>query len=41
MSAFIRPDGSINPIFRSYQVDNKKVQLLNRAETLSQQKTKN
>ena len=36
MSAFIQPDGSINPIFRSYLVENTEGQLLTRAETLSQ-----
>ena len=41
MSAFIRPDGSINPIFCSYLVENNQGQLLSRAETLSQQKKKN
>ena len=41
MSAFIQPDGSINPIFRSYLVANKEGQLLTRAETLSQRKKKN
>ena len=40
MSAFIQPDGSINPIFRSYLVVNNEGQLLTRAETLSQQKKK-
>ena len=35
MSAFIQPDGSINPIFRSYFVGNNEVQLLTLAETLS------
>ena len=40
MSAFIQPDGSINPIFRSYLVENNKGQLLTRAETLSQRKKK-
>ena len=40
MSAFIQPDGSINPIFRSYLIQNNEGQLLNRAETLSQRKTK-
>ena len=35
MSAFIQPDGSINPIFRSYVVENNEGQLLTRAETLS------
>ena len=28
MSAFIQPDGSINPIFHSYLFDNNKGQLL-------------
>ena len=41
MSAFIQPDGSINPIFRSYLVENNEGQLLTRAETLSQRKKKN
>ena len=41
MSAFIQPDGSINPIFRSYLVENSKEQLLTRAETVSQGKKKN
>ena len=41
MSAFIQPDGSINPIFRSYLVETNEEQLLTRAETLSQQKKKN
>ena len=41
MSAFIQPDGSINPIFRSYLVENNEKQLLTRAETLSQRKKKN
>ena len=36
MSAFIQPDGSINPIFRSYLVENNEGQLLTRAETMSQ-----
>ena len=40
MSAFIQPDGSINPIFCSYLVDNNEGQLLTRAETLSQCKKK-
>ena len=35
MSAFIQPDGNINPIFRSYLVENNEGQLLTRAETLS------
>ena len=38
MSAFIQPDGSINPIFRSYPVENNDGQLPIRAETLSQRK---
>ena len=41
MSAFIQPDGSINPIFRSYLVENNEGQLLTHAETLSQRKKKN
>ena len=41
MSAFIHPDGSINPIFRSYLVENNEGQLLTRAETLSQHQKKN
>ena len=41
MSAFIQPDGSINPIFRSYLVENNEGQLLTPAETLSQRKKKN
>ena len=41
MSAFIQPDGSINPIFRSYLVGNNKGQLLTRAETMSQRKRRN
>ena len=41
ISAFVQPDGSINPIFRSYLVENNEGQLLTRAETLSQQKKKN
>ena len=35
MSAFIQPDGSINPIFRSYLVENNESQPLTRVETLS------
>ena len=38
MSAFIQPDGSINPIFHSYIVENNEGQLLTRAETVSQRK---
>ena len=41
MSAFILPDGSINPIFRCYLVENNEGQLLTRAETLSQRKKEN
>ena len=40
MSAFIQPNASINPIFRSYLVENNEGQLLTRAETLSQRKKK-
>ena len=40
MSAFILPNGSVNPIFRSYLVENNEGQLLTRAETLSQLKKK-
>ena len=35
MSAFVQPDGSINPIFCSYLVENKEGQLLTGAEGLS------
>ena len=41
MSAFIQPDGSINPIFCAFLVENNEGQLLTRAETLSQRKKKN
>ena len=41
MSAFIQRDWSINPIFRSYLVENNEGQLRTRAETLSQRKKKN
>ena len=41
LSAFIQPDGSINPIFLSYLVDNNEGELLTRAEILSQRKKKN
>ena len=41
MSAFIQLDGTINPIFRSYLVENNEGQLLTRTETLSQRKKKN
>ena len=40
MSAFIQPDGSINPIFRYYHVENNEGQLLTPAEILSQRKKK-
>ena len=40
MSAFIQPDGSINPIVHSYPVEKNEGQLLTRAETLSQGKRK-
>ena len=40
LSAFIQRDGSINPIFRSYLVENNEGQLLTRAETMSQRKKK-
>ena len=41
MSAFIQPDGSIQPIFCSYLVGNNEGQLLTGAQTLSQRKKKN
>ena len=41
MSAFIQPDGTINPIFRSYLIENNEGQLPTRAETLSQRRKKN
>ena len=41
MSAFIQPDWSINPIFRTYLVENNEGQLLTRAETMSQCKKRN
>ena len=41
MSAFIQPDGSIDPISRSYLVENKEGQLLTGAETPSQRRKKN
>ena len=41
MSTFIQPDGGINPIFRSYLIENNEGQLLTRAETLSQRIKKN
>ena len=40
MSAFIQPDGSIHPIFRSYTLENNEGQLRTRAETLSLRKKK-
>ena len=40
MSAFIQPNGSLLPIFRSCLVENNEAQLLTRAETLSQRKKK-
>ena len=40
MSAFIQPDGSINPIFCSYLVENNEGRRLTRAETLSRRKKK-
>ena len=40
MSAFIQPDGSIHPLFRSYLVENNKGQLKTRAETLFKRKKK-
>ena len=40
MSAFIKPDGSINPICRPYLVEYNEGQLLTCAETLSQRKKK-
>ena len=40
ISAFIQPDGSIHPIFRSYLVEKNEGQLLTRAETLSQRNKK-
>ena len=40
MSAFIQPDGSINPIFCSSLVEENEGQLLTRAETLSKRKNK-
>ena len=41
MSAFIQPDVSINPIFRTYLVENNEGQLLTRAETMSLRKKRN
>ena len=41
MSAFIQPDGGINPVFCSYLVQNNEGQLLTHGYTLSQRKKKN
>ena len=41
MSAFLEPNRSIDPIFRSYLVENNEGQLLTRAETVSQREKKN
>ena len=41
MSAFIQPDGSINPNFCTYLVENNEGQLLTLAETMSQRKKQN
>ena len=41
MSAFIQPNGTINPIFRFYLVEKNESQLLTRGETLSQCRKKN
>ena len=41
ISAFLQPDGSINPIIRSCLVENNDGQLLTHAETLCQRKKKN
>ena len=41
MSAFIQPDGSINPIFRTYRVENNEGHVLTGAETMSQRKRGN
>ena len=41
MSAFIQPDGSINPIFHTYLVENNEGQLLTRAETMSKRRKRN
>ena len=40
MFAFIQPDGSINPIFCTYHVEDNQGQQLTSAETLSQRKRK-
>ena len=41
MSAFLQPDGNINPIFCTYLLENNEGQLLARSETLFQRKKKN
>ena len=41
ISAFIQPDGGINPVFGSYFVENNEGRLRTRAETLPQRKKKN
>ena len=41
MSGFIQPDGSINPIFRTYLVENNEGPLLTRVETMSERKKRN
>ena len=41
MSAFIQPAKTVNPIFRSYLVENNEKQLITRTETLFQHKKKN
>ena len=41
MSAFIQPDGSINPISRTYLIENNQGQLLTRAETMSHRTKQN
>ena len=41
LSASLQPDGTINPIFCSYRVENNERQLLTCADTLSQHKKKN
>ena len=41
MSAFIQPDGSMNPAFYSYLIENNEGELLTVAETLSQRRKKN
>ena len=41
MSDFIQPDGDINPVLRSYLVENNEGQLVTRTETRSQCKKEN